>query len=142
MLGFKLLPGIPSGLSDYVFVCGCFDILHPGHMTLLQQASRFGPVVVGLNSDESIEALKGKLPFFNEQERVAMLEGLEYVDQIFVFNATDARDTVRKVCPKLWILGSDHQKEIFDDLPCPVAFVNREINSYSSSKIKELLEKK
>ena len=64
-----------------VFTNGCFDILHRGHVELLKYCKSLGHVVVGLNSDSSVKALKGDTrPFFRESDRKFVLESCKYVD--------------------------------------------------------------
>jgi cytidyltransferase-like protein len=59
-----------------VFVSGCFDILHSGHIAFLQEASTFGNLYVGVGSDQTIKELKGRNPIYSEADRVYMLEKL------------------------------------------------------------------
>ena len=62
-----------------VFVSGCFDLLHSGHAKFLSEAARFGDVIVGIGSDETVNSLKGRYPVNNELERKYMLESLKSV---------------------------------------------------------------
>jgi cytidyltransferase-like protein len=64
-----------------VFVTGCFDLLHSGHVAFLQEASSFGDLFVGIGSDANVSKLKGRFPFTNEEERRFMLESVRYVYQ-------------------------------------------------------------
>jgi len=66
---------------------GCFDVLHVGHLKLLETASSLGYLIVLLNSDESVKSLKGKdRPINNQEERKRMLEAIRYVDEVRIFN--------------------------------------------------------
>jgi D-beta-D-heptose 7-phosphate kinase/D-beta-D-heptose 1-phosphate adenosyltransferase len=70
-----------------IWTNGCFDLLHAGHITFLQQAAGFGSVVVFLNSDESIRALKGEdRPVVPLAHRKKMLEAVRYVSRVVVFD--------------------------------------------------------
>jgi len=62
-----------------VFVTGCFDLLHSGHVAFLEEASRHGELVVGIGSDETVKNLKGRYPVYTQQERKYLLEALRCV---------------------------------------------------------------
>lgn len=93
-----------------VFTNGCFDILHPGHVDLLEQCKAQGSVlVVGLNSDESVRAQNKGVdrPIRNQQDRARMLSALESVDFVTIYgDATPAR-IIEQVAPDVLIKGSD-----------------------------------
>ena len=67
-----------------VFTNGCFDIIHPGHIDLLERAKKLGTkLIVGINSDKSVRDIKGaNRPFVNESDRAAILRGLKSVDEV------------------------------------------------------------
>ncbi|MCE9547575.1 MAG: adenylyltransferase/cytidyltransferase family protein, partial [Planctomycetia bacterium] len=71
-----------------MFTNGCFDLLHVGHVTYLQQAAELGDVlVIGLNSDRSVRELKGpRRPVIDQHNRAAMLAALSCVDYVTVFD--------------------------------------------------------
>jgi rfaE bifunctional protein nucleotidyltransferase chain/domain len=96
-----------------VFTNGCFDVLHRGHIEYLEFCRVRGDVVVvGLNSDRSIRALKGPdRPVNNEQDRAAVLSGLETVDFITLFDDPSVLDLVKKVRPDVLVKGGDYGKE-------------------------------
>src|SRR5438093_12606509 len=72
---------LQAGGRKIVFTNGCFDILHSGHISLLQKARKFGDgLVVGINSDASVARIKGpKRPIISENERAELIDGLEIV---------------------------------------------------------------
>jgi len=92
-----------------VFTNGCFDVLHAGHLQMLSFARAQGDLlVVGLNSDRSIRALKGSdRPIYNAVDRARMLAALEMVDYVVVFDDTRAERIVRKVGPDILVKGED-----------------------------------
>jgi len=91
-----------------VFTNGCFDIIHPGHIKLLQQCKEMGTVVVGLNSDASVRFNKGhKRPINNQYDRAEVLSALECVDFITIFSETTPTDLIRKVHPNILVKGAD-----------------------------------
>ena len=67
-----------------VFVSGCFDMLHSGHIEFFREASAFGDLYVALGSDKTVYELKGKVPVNNEEERLFMLNSISFVKHSFV----------------------------------------------------------
>src|SRR6185369_15041008 len=92
-----------------VFTNGVFDILHPGHLRYLQAARRHGDLlIVGLNSDASVRRNKGpERPVNPEAERAEVLEALECVDAVSVFDEDTPADIVRRVEPDVLVKGAD-----------------------------------
>jgi rfaE bifunctional protein nucleotidyltransferase chain/domain len=92
-----------------VFTNGCFDLLHPGHITLLERARDMGDVlIVGVNSDRSVRELKGpSRPLLPEQERVEVLAGLAAVDYVTIFDEPTPRELVAAVLPDVLLKGAD-----------------------------------
>ena len=92
-----------------VFTNGCYDILHPGHMRLLEQARSLGDLLIlALNSDASVERLKGpSRPLIGEQDRIAMAEAIEAVDAVTVFDEDTPRELIAAVLPDILVKGAD-----------------------------------
>jgi rfaE bifunctional protein nucleotidyltransferase chain/domain len=92
-----------------VFTNGCFDLLHPGHIELLQQARTLGDVlIVGLNSDESVRRLKGAgRPVLPEKERAEILAALEAVDAVVIFGEPTPREVIAALLPDVLVKGGD-----------------------------------
>jgi rfaE bifunctional protein nucleotidyltransferase chain/domain len=92
-----------------VFTNGCFDLLHPGHIRILEQARELGDVlIVGLNSDASVRQLKGEgRPVINERERAEILAALECVDAVVIFDALTPRDVIARLLPDVLVKGGD-----------------------------------
>lgn len=109
-----------------VFTNGCFDILHPGHVAYLSAARKLGDMlVIGLNSDTSVARLKGpSRPIVPEQDRAAVLEALEAVDAVLIFDEDTPVNLMREVRPHVYVKGGDYKVE---DLP--EAKVARELNA-------------
>lgn len=99
--------------QSIVFTNGCFDVLHRGHIEYLEFCRSQGDVVVvGLNSDRSVRALKGPdRPINSEQDRATVLSGLESVDFITIFDDPSVLDLVKKVRPDVLVKGGDYSKE-------------------------------
>ena len=92
-----------------VFTNGVFDILHPGHLRYLQAARRHGDVlIVGLNSDASVRRYKGPTRPINPQgERAEVLEALDCVDAVSVFDDDTPAEIIRRVQPDVLVKGAD-----------------------------------
>jgi rfaE bifunctional protein nucleotidyltransferase chain/domain len=93
-----------------VLTNGCFDILHVGHVRYLQAARELGDcLIVGLNSDASVQQLKGSGRPLNQQEdRAEVLSGLAAVDYIVIFEEPTAEALVREVQPNIYVKGGDY----------------------------------
>lgn len=96
-----------------VFTNGCFDILHPGHLYLLQEAKNRGDIlVVGINSDASLKRLKGEeRPIFPQEERAEILASLEMVDYVTVFEEDNPYNIINALKPHVLVKGGDWKKE-------------------------------
>ncbi len=92
-----------------VFTNGCFDVVHRGHVEFLKFCKLQGDiVVVGLNSDSSVKAVKGPdRPINNQYDRAAVLAALETVDYITVFDEPDPLNLIKKVKPDILVKGQD-----------------------------------
>jgi D-beta-D-heptose 7-phosphate kinase/D-beta-D-heptose 1-phosphate adenosyltransferase len=95
-----------------IFTNGCFDILHPGHIKLLKYCKSLGHVIVGLNSDESVKALKGdSRPYFPAEDRKLILESCMYVDKVIVFEEETPYNLIKNVKPDIIVKGGDYRKQ-------------------------------
>jgi rfaE bifunctional protein nucleotidyltransferase chain/domain len=92
-----------------VFTNGCFDLLHPGHVKLLEQARSLGDtLIVGINSDGSVRRNKGvNRPVMPERERAEILAGLAAVDYVVVFDEATPRELIAEIVPNILVKGSD-----------------------------------
>ena len=93
-----------------VFTNGCFDILHVGHVRYLAAARRLGDaLLVAVNSDRSVRALKGRgRPLMNEAERAEMLAALAAVDFVTVFEEESPRKLISELLPDVLVKGGDY----------------------------------
>lgn len=96
-----------------VFTNGVFDLLHPGHIEVLDMARREGAaLVVGLNGDDSVRRLKGPArPVRNAAERAVVLAGLEAVDAVVVFDEDTPFALVQRLQPDVIVKGGDYSPE-------------------------------
>jgi D-glycero-beta-D-manno-heptose 1-phosphate adenylyltransferase len=92
-----------------VFTNGCYDILHPGHIRLLEQARSLGDVLIlALNTDHSVQRIKGpSRPFFRERDRVAVALELEAVDAVTLFDEETPRELIAALLPDVLVKGAD-----------------------------------
>ncbi|HMC31113.1 MAG TPA: adenylyltransferase/cytidyltransferase family protein [Candidatus Angelobacter sp.] len=92
---------------------GCFDLLHVGHIRYFRAAKELGGrVIVAVNSDASVQQLKGKgRPLVPERERAEVLAALEDVDAVTIFDAPDVRELVRLIHPDIHAKGTDYTEE-------------------------------
>ena len=92
-----------------VFTNGCFDLLHPGHVKLLEQAKSLGDtLIVGINSDGSVRKNKGaNRPVMPAGERAEILAGLAAVDYVVVFDEPTPRELIAAILPNILVKGSD-----------------------------------
>ena len=95
-----------------VFTNGCFDLLHPGHIRLLAFAKRQGDIlVVGLNSDRSVRALKGPgRPIQRGNDRAELLSALPSVDYVTLFGEKTPERLIRALKPDVLVKGADWKK--------------------------------
>lgn len=102
-----------------VFTNGCFDILHIGHARYLADARALGDVlVVGLNSDRSVRALKGPTrPLVPEEERAEMLAHLRAVDYVCIFDEDRADTLIEAVRPDIYVKGGDYTIDQVPETP-------------------------
>ena len=94
-----------------VFTNGCFDLLHPGHLKLLQKAKSFGDVlIVGINSDSSVRILKGEgRPVVNQQDRLVILACLIIVDFVIIFEEETPLNLIKCISPSVLVKGGDYK---------------------------------
>ena len=104
--------GSESG-HRFVFTNGCFDVLHPGHIKLLQYAKSLGSyLIVGLNSDESVKKLKGeKRPIHKLSDRILILSELQSVDFVIPFEENTPLMLIQLLRPNVLVKGGDYRLE-------------------------------
>jgi rfaE bifunctional protein nucleotidyltransferase chain/domain len=112
-----------------VFTNGCFDILHVGHVKLLEYCSSLGDVVVGLNSDASVKRLKGANRPVNDQDsRKTVLESLRYVSEVLIFDEDTPYALISALKPDLIVKGGDYNptEVVGSDIAGVLIFPTRE----------------
>ena len=98
-----------------VFVSGCYDMLHSGHVAFFKQAAAYGDLYVGIGSDATIEQLKHRKTVYSERERLYMVKAIRYVTDAFINPGSgmmDFIDTVDKVKPDIFVVNSDGGSDV------------------------------
>ena len=99
--------------KSIVFSNGCFDIIHEGHLSLLKAAKELGDfLIIGLNSDSSVKALKGPTrPINNENTRAKNLLKYDFVDAITIFSEITPKKLIDELHPDILVKGGDYSKD-------------------------------
>ena len=94
-----------------VFVSGCFDVLHSGHIAFLEEAASYGDVYVSIGSDATVMALKNRKTMYTEDERKYMLEAIRYVKEVYIGPDTgkilDFAPLLDVIKPDIFFVNSD-----------------------------------
>ena len=123
------------------FTCSCFDLLHAGHILMLKDAKeQCDYLVVGLQTDPTIDRPEKNKPIQSFEERKIQLEAVKYVDEIFIYKTEeDLYKKLLEISPDVRILGSDYnipdKRFTGDDLDIPIYFHERKHN-YSSTNLR------
>ncbi|MEO9569813.1 MAG: adenylyltransferase/cytidyltransferase family protein [Polaribacter sp.] len=97
-------------MEKKVFVSGCFDMLHSGHIAFFKQAATFGDLYVGIGSDATIDDLKGRNTINSERERIYMINAIKYVKESFVNSGSgilDFKEDLIKLKPDYFVVNED-----------------------------------
>lgn len=93
-----------------VFVSGCFDVLHSGHIRFFEEASQYGDLYVSIGSDATVEELKHRKTLYNEKERLYMVSAIRYVTKAFVAQGhgkLDFKEELKQIKPDIFFVNSD-----------------------------------
>lgn len=93
-----------------VLVSGCYDLLHAGHIAFFKTASQYGKLYVSLGQDENLLRLKGKKPYFSQEERVYMVGAVKYVHEAFVsagMGMLDFEEDMKRIKPDYFVVNTD-----------------------------------
>ena len=121
------------------FTCSCFDLLHAGHIIMLQDAkNQCDYLIVGLQTDPTIDRPNKNKPIQSFQERKIQLKAVKYVDEIIEYNTEkELYELLKKLNPDIRILGTDYINKSFtgDDLNIKIYYHKRD-HDYSTSNIR------
>ena len=122
------------------FTCSCFDLLHAGHILMLKDAkAQCDKLIVGLQTDPTIDRPEKNKPIQSYEERYIQLEAVKYVDEIIKYDTEeDLYKKLLDINPDVRILGSDYIDKSFtgDDLDIPIYYHKRKHN-YSSTNLRQ-----
>ena len=93
-----------------VFVSGCFDVLHSGHIRFFEEASQYGDLYVSIGSDKNVLELKNRPTLYNENERLYMVSAIRFVHKAFVAKGAgklDFMEELKEVMPDVFFVNSD-----------------------------------
>ena len=121
-----------------IFVNGCFDVLHPGHIQLFKYAKSLGDyLIVAIDSDKRVSEMKGpEMPIFSQSDRSQTLEAIRYIDVVHIFDSKeDLENLLKSIAPDIMIVGSDWKgKEVVgEQYAKTVRFFDR-VGEYSTTK--------
>lgn len=106
-------------MSKKVFVSGCYDMLHSGHVAFFKEASKYGDLYVGIGSDKTIEELKNRKTVYSEKERLYMVKSIRYVTDAYINSGSgmlDFLETIERVNPDIFVVNSDGGSEMKREL--------------------------
>lgn len=121
-----------------VWVNGTFDVLHIGHIRLLEFASNYGAVRVGVDTDDRVKELKGNdRPFNSLEERMEFLSSIKYVSSVVSFGSREELvEKIKEYDPEILVIGDEYQsKEIIGAEFVPRIVFFSKVESKSTSKI-------
>ncbi|MCK4935400.1 MAG: D-glycero-beta-D-manno-heptose 1-phosphate adenylyltransferase [Elusimicrobiales bacterium] len=106
----KFLKEVKKTKKKIVFTNGCFDIIHSGHISLLEKAKDLGDIlIVGLNADSSVKKLKGNArPINKEKDRAVILSAMEMVDKVIIFKEDTPYEILKVIKPDILVKGADY----------------------------------
>lgn len=121
-----------------VWVNGTFDILHIGHIKLLEYASTFGKVRVGIDTDERVKEKKGESrPYNNLDDRVKFMESIKFIDSVVTFSSDDElRERIKEWEPDIMVIGDDYpESKIIGIEYIPKVIFFSKLSGYSTTNI-------
>ena len=115
-----------------VFVSGCFDVLHSGHIRFFEEASQYGDLYVSIGSDNTIKSLKNRETLYTEKERLYMVSSLKFVHTAFVAKGSgklDFEEEIKTIKPNIFFVNEDgdskEKKEFVESLGIKYVVSNR-----------------
>lgn len=107
----KIVSSIREEGKKIVFTNGCFDLIHPGHITLLSEAKKMGVLIVGINTDESVRKIKEeRRPIVPLKARMEVLDSIKYVDYIIPFSEETPIEIIKIIEPDIIVKGGDWEE--------------------------------
>jgi D-beta-D-heptose 7-phosphate kinase/D-beta-D-heptose 1-phosphate adenosyltransferase len=126
-----------------VWVNGTFDVLHVGHLKLLEFASSYGDLIIGIDSDKRVKELKGESrPFNTLEDRKYFLESLKFVNRVEIFDSKEELiNLIKKTQPDFMIVGNDYKNQpVYGSEFAKNLIFFEKITEYSTTKILKYYE--
>jgi len=126
-----------------VWVNGTFDVLHVGHLKLLEFASSYGDLIIGIDSDKRVKELKGESrPFNTLEDRKYFLESLKFVNRVEIFDSKEELiNLIKKTQPDFMIVGDDYKnRPVYGSEFAKNLIFFEKITEYSTTKILKYYE--
>jgi D-beta-D-heptose 7-phosphate kinase/D-beta-D-heptose 1-phosphate adenosyltransferase len=118
-----------------VFTNGCFDVLHRGHVEYLEKSKALGDkLIVGLNSDASVRELKPGRPINSQDDRMAVLLALRWVDEVIIFDEPTPLELIQRISPDIITKGGDYSPEKVVGIAKQIVIIPF-LDGYSSTRI-------
>ncbi|MDY7022553.1 MAG: adenylyltransferase/cytidyltransferase family protein [Cyanobacteriota bacterium] len=150
----KAITSDPGAWRPLVLTNGCFDLIHAGHIRYLQQAKSLGKtLVVGLNSDSSVQTIKPAKsglptrPIIPQMQRAEVLAALKPVDAVVIFSEPTATQLIETLKPDIYAKGGDYTLETLPETPAVLAyggqisFIQIEVSASTSTIIDQILQR-
>lgn len=140
----KIVRNLKAKGKKIVFTNGCFDLIHHGHVKVLKTSKKKGDIlIVGLNSDTSVRKIKGsKRPIVDQRSRACVLESIQFVDFIILFNDKTPYKIIQRLKPDYLVKGGDWSKKdmVGNNLVKKTFQVKLEKGRSSTDLIEKILE--
>lgn len=135
-----------------VFVSGCFDVLHSGHVRFFEEAAQYGDLYVSIGSDKTVRELKNRETLYNENERLYMVSSLRFVHHAFIASGSGKLDFIKEIQeikPDIFFVNADgdspEKKDFIESLGTQYLVSSRipkeKLPSRSTTSIRETLKK-
>ncbi len=126
------------------FVNGCFDIMHVGHIKMLEYCKKYCDyLIVGIDSDSMVKRAKGDhRPINNQNDRKFFLENLKHVDKVFIFNSHKVlKEKLNKIKPDIMVVGEEYRDNVVGGYHAKEIKYFKRIDGYSTTKIENLIDR-
>ena len=127
------------------FTCGAFDLLHAGHVLMLEEArSACDYLIVGVQSDPSTDRPTKNSPIQAHEERIIQVKGVRHVDEVVTYDTeSDLIELLKQINPDVRILGADHKGKKYTGWQLPIeVFFNTRDHGYSTSELRKRIYEK
>tara|TARA_B100000900_G_C20484952_1_gene677063 strand:+ start:740 stop:1126 length:387 start_codon:yes stop_codon:yes gene_type:complete len=122
-----------------VITFGTYDLLHVGHINLLERAKKLGDrLIVGVSSDTLNYNKKQKHSIYNQDDRMKIIKSIRYVDEVFLEESLEKKkEYIQKYNCDILVMGDDWKGK-FDDMPCKVIYLERTKNISTTTNIQKI----